>query len=80
MHVEVHFVTETELLHQLTELLEGVEEADATAPVEIIRFDQPNISPFVKLIIHRKLPGNNILVLQLCLDVFVLRDLLINFD
>jgi len=39
MHVEVHFVAETELFHELSKLLERVEKAYTSPTIKVIRLD-----------------------------------------
>jgi hypothetical protein len=78
VHVEVHFVAQAELFHQLPQLLERVEQSHAPSPIEVVWLDEPHIPAFVQLVEHGELPRDDVLVLELGLYVFVLRNQLVD--
>lgn len=78
MHVEVHFVAEAELLHQFPQLLQRIEQSHATSPIEVVWLDEPHVPALVQFIEHGELAGDDVLVLELCLYVFVLSNQLVD--
>lgn len=78
VNVEVHLVAKAKFFHQLPQLLERVEKSDSTATIEVVWFDEPYVFAIVHFVGHGELSGDQVLVLELCLHVLVLKNELID--
>ena len=65
MHIEVHFIAQGKFFHEFAQLRQRVEKWDASAPIKIIWFNEPDIASFVHFFADSKFSGYLIFVFLL---------------
>lgn len=79
MDIKVHLISLRELLENPPQLFKLIKKPDPSSSIEVIRFDEPDVTPIIHFFTQGKLTRNCIFVFFFSLMLIVMLNALVNF-